>query len=176
MMTDIFPTGIQSAGNNLFILGTTPTAVKGKPSLAELNATTNIDITCYIPTTAFAVTLDQATEDDTRWCDKSTRQEFTVATLNLSEISHIVNPQGDGAEPGNLLLGSLLPDSTYELWWRLGKDHAEPLAAGDTVVGFDLVTGEAFTPPMASGKYLRTVKVSLTAITPLDGYKLVATP
>ena len=72
------------------------------------------------------------------------------------------------------LLGSLLPDSTYELWWRLGKDHAEPLAAGDAVVGFDLVTGEAFTPPMASGKYLRTVKVSLTAITPLDGYKLAA--
>ena len=174
MMTDIFPTGTQSAGNNLFILGTTPTAVKGKPSLAELNATTNIDITCYIPTTAFAVTLDQATEDDTRWCDRSTRTEFGVATLNLSEISHIVNPQGDGTETGNLLLGSLQPDSAYQLYWRLGKDHAAELAVGDVVVGFDLTTGEAFIPPMASGKYLRNVKCSLTAITDLDGYKLAA--
>lgn len=172
MKTDIFPSGLQSAGNNLFILVTVPPEDKAEPTLAELNAETSIDITCYIPTTAFAVTLDQPTEDDSRWCDKSTRYEFGMPSLNLTEIAHIVDPQGDGTETGNLLLGSLLPNSEYQLYWRLGKDHSAALASGDTVVGFDVSTGEAFTPPLASGKYLRTVKVSLTAATDLDGYKL----
>lgn len=174
MQTDIFPTGIQSAGKNAFILVTTPPADKAAPTLAELNAATNVDITCYIPTTAFSVSLDQATEDDTRWCDSTARQEFGVPSLNLTELAHIVNPQGAGTETGNLLLGALQPDSSYQLYWRLGKDHSSEIEVGDVVVGFDLTTGAAFTPPITSGKYVRNVKVSLTAVTDLDGYKIAA--
>ena len=169
MMTDIFPNGVQSAGMNTFYLLTTPPADPTKPTLAEINATSTIDITCYIPSNAFTATLDQATEDDTRWCDKTARQEFGVPSINLDAIRHIVNPQGIGAETGNLLLGSLLPDSNYYLAWRLGVDHNTAPAAGQKIVGFDLTTGAAFTPAITSGKYLREVRVSLTARTDLDG-------
>lgn len=174
MMTDIFPNGVQSAGMNTFYLLTTPPADPTEPTLAEINATSTIDITCYIPSNAFTATLDQATEDDTRWCDKTARQEFGVPSINLDAIRHIVNPQGTGAETGNLLLGSLLPDSNYYLAWRLGVDHNTAPAAGQKIVGFDLTTGAAFTPAITSGKYLREVKVSLTARTDLDGVAIPA--
>ena len=174
MMTDIFPNGVQSAGMNAFYLLTTPPANPTKPTLAEINAATTIDITCYIPVDAFTATLDQATEDDTRWCDKTSRQEFGVPSINLDAIRHIVNPQGTGTETGNLLLGKLLPDSTYYLVWRLGVAHKTAPAAGQKIVGFDLTTGAAFTPAVTSGKYLREVKVSLTARTDLDGVAIPA--
>lgn len=174
MMTDIFPNGVQSAGMNTFYLLTTPPADPTEPTLAEINATSTIDITCYIPSNAFTATLDQATEDDTRWCDKTARQEFGVPSINLDAIRHIVNPQGTGAETGNLLLGSLLPDSNYYLAWRLGVDHNTAPAAGQKIVGFDLTTGAAFTPAITSGKYLREVRVSLTARTDLDGVAIPA--
>lgn len=174
LKTDTFPNGVQAAGNNLFILVTTPPANPAAPKLTELDAVTNLDITCYIPTSAFAVGFEQPMEDDTRWCDTSTRETFGLPTLNLAEISHIVNPQGTGSETGNLLLGALLPNSFYHLYWRLGLPQKTALAASQKVVGFSLATGAEIIPPMTSGKYLRTVKTKLTAVTALGGVAISA--
>lgn len=174
MMTDTFPSGVQAAGKNQFVLWPAPPASWAAPKLSEYNAATNLDITCYIPVSAFAPTLDQPTEDDTRWCDKSTRNSFGVPTLNLSEITHIVNPQGTGSETGNKMLAQLLPDTFYYLSWRLGVEAALAGVVGQKIVGFSMQTGAAITLPMASGKYVRTVKVNLAAVTSLDGVALVA--
>ena len=176
MMTDIFPNGVQSAGMNAFYLHTVPPANPTRPTLAEVTATTTIDITCYMPIDAFSMTMDQPTEDDTRWCDKTTRQEFGVPTINLDEIAHIVNPQGTGTETGNLMKGSFLAYSNYYLSVRMGVPHETAPAGTHRVVGFDLSTGQEFTPPIPSGKYLRRVKVNSVLRTDPAGVLLATTP
>ena len=176
MMTDIFPGGVQSAGMNTFYLLTVPPADRTAPTAAELNAATTIDITCYVPADSFQVSLEQGTEDDTRWCDETAREEFAPPSLRLDRLSHIVDPQGTGevAEVGNLLKMHLQANSDYYLAWRLGVPRATAAAAEQVVVGFDLGTGAAFTPPRHSGKYRRDVMVSLTAATDLDGVAITA--
>ena len=59
MMTDIFPAGVQAAGNNTFVWSKVAPAIAGSPTVAEINAATALDITCYVKTDAFQVGFDQ---------------------------------------------------------------------------------------------------------------------
>ena len=38
MMTDIFPAGVQAAGNNTFVWSKVAPAIAGSPTVAEINA------------------------------------------------------------------------------------------------------------------------------------------
>lgn len=172
MTVDIFPAGIQSSGNNRAILLTTPPAIPSKPKLAELTA--GLDATCYFMADFWdQLDWDQDRDDDTRACDTSKREDFGLVSIGTKTISHIVNPQGDGTEPGNLLAAAIQPDSQFWLYLRTGIPQTDPIADGQTIsVGYHVATGEAMTLPRSSGKYLRKAQTNFSLL--LTDYKIAA--
>ncbi len=172
MMTDIFPAGVQAAGNNTFVWSKVAPAIAGSPTVAEINAATALDITCYVKTDAFQVGFDQPREDDTRWCDASTRETFGIPNFTLEQIQHVVNPQGTGAETGNLAAGQIEENATATLYVRLGVKAGTAPAIGQVWDTYSVTTGKAAILPLASGKYVRTVQTKLTLIQ--AGFKVTA--
>lgn len=99
MSVDIFPAGMTSPGNNKWIWCDTIAQ-----SVEDLND--GLDLSCYFPADQIEIDFDQAREDDTRGCDAATRESFGAVTYTKDELVHIVNPQGDGTEPGNMALSA----------------------------------------------------------------------
>lgn len=170
MMTDIFPAGVQAAGNNAFIWSKVAPAIPDAPTMAEINAATALDITCYVKTDAFQLGFDQPREDDTRWCDASSRETFGIPNFTLDQIQHVVNPQGLGTETGNLALGTIEENATATLYVRLGVKAGTAPAVGQVWDVYSVTTGKAAILPLASGKYVRTVQTKLTLVK--AGHKL----
>lgn len=154
---DIFPAGISSPGNNTFILTDTQPA-----ALADFD--TGLDITCYMQATEMEITMEQDREDDTRACHASKSESFGATTFTRESIVHIVNPQGDGTEQGNLALARIATDSTLYVSIRMGIEHGGAPAASDKWDVYRVVTGEAHTSPQQSGKYVRRVMTSWSRI------------
>lgn len=159
MTTDIFPSGITSPGNNTWLWS--PTRVT---SLADLTAATTIDLSCYFPASEVEIGFDQAREDDTRACDASTRESFGTTTYTRDEIVHIVNPQGDGTEPGNLALAAVEEDAVGYVYLRMGVPHGTAPAASHLWDEYMVQTGAAHITPLSAGKYVRRVKTSWTKL------------
>lgn len=157
MSVDIFPSGKTSPGNNTWIWTETEPLL-----LADLTA--GLDISCYLPASAVEITFDQARDDDTRGCDEATRQSFGAVTYTWDEISFIVDPQGDGTEPGNMAAGTILPDSTGYVSIRMGVKNGTAPSATEKWDKYMVQTGAAHNTPLQSGKYLRKVKQSVTKI------------
>lgn len=168
-MPDIFPVGVSSPGNNLYVVYTAVVAPLA-PTKAELLAGT--DITAYIPTTEFAITVDHPKEDNTRWSDSSTREEFGIPAFSLDEIAHIVSPQVSGTVSGNLALGKIPANSSFYMIIRRGIATATAITTADLVDVFQVTTGASWTAPLPTGKYLRRVKVSLTRL--VENYSVPA--
>lgn len=153
MSIDIFPAGVTSPGNNTWIwTDTKPTA------LADLEAGT--DLSCYFPAAEVEITFDQAREDDTRGCDSATRESFGAVTYTRDELVHIVDPQGDGTEPGNLALAAVETDAVQYCSVRMGVPHGEDLSADDKWDVYQVTTGGDHITPLQAGKYVRRVKTS----------------
>lgn len=165
LMEDIFPAGVQAPGNNLAIWLKTSPADPSKPTLAELNADSALDISCYLKKDALdSLDLAQETEDDSRFCDAAKREAFGEQSFDQKSISHIVDPQGKGdqAEKGNLAAKQIEANSTGYMYLRMGVPQKQKLAAGDVVTGFTVTTGADFVKPVTTGKYYRTVMTSFT--------------
>lgn len=157
MSVDIFPDGITSPGNNTWII--TPT----KPAaLADL--TGGFDASCYFPAGEIEITFDQAREDDTRGCDAATRESFGAVTYTRDEIAHIVDPQADGTEPGNMALAEIPEDDTIYVSLRMGVKHGTEPSATDKWDIYQVATGAGHITPLQAGKYLRRVKTSWTKV------------
>ena len=162
MITDVFPVGVQSPGNNLVIAVptlTTPLA----PKMADIAATA-LDLTDYIKSDAWDMSFDQARDDDTRLSDSSKRETFGIATIAMEEISYIFNPQGAGTETGNKMPSVLIPDTSIYIVIRLGKARATALAIADIVDVYQVQLGKSAQFPQPTGKYLRTIKTSFTKV------------
>ena len=157
MSVDIFPSGQTSPGNNTWIWTDTEPLL-----LADLSA--GLDISCYLPASAVEIAFDQAREDDTRGCDDATRESFGAVTYTWDEISFIVNPQGTGAEPGNMAAGTILPDITGYVSIRMGIKSGIAAVATHKWDKYMVQTGAGHNTPLQSGKYLRKVKQSVTKI------------
>lgn len=157
-VVDMFPEGVSSGGmNTLLVLDTMPT------DLADVAA--GFDITCYLPIAELEIPWDQATEDDTRGCDAGTRKTWGLVDVTKTEIKYIVNPQGDGTEPGNMAAGRILPNTMQYLLVRMAVKHgtaSEPSHKWDVYQMSNGAYGD--TPMPGSQKYLRTQKTTLTRI------------
>lgn len=152
-MSEIFPAGISSPGNNLYLwLDTEPEA------LADLTAGT--DITDYIPASEMEIGFDQERENDTRAGDASARESFGTTTFTREEIVIIVDPQGDGTEPGNLADGAIEDDALAYCAVRMGVPRATAASATDKWDVYEVQTGASAETPLQSGKYVRRIKSS----------------
>lgn len=162
MITDVFPVGVMSPGNNLAVAVptlTTPTA----PKLADIGATA-LDMTDYIKADGWDMKFDQARDDDTRLGDSSKRETFGIATIAMEEISYIYTPQGTGTETGNKMPSVLIPDTSIYIVIRMGKARATALAVGDVVDVYQVQLGKEASFPQATGKYLNVIKTSFTRV------------
>ena len=166
MSVDIFPAGIISQGNNTWTCtATSPlNAAKDKILLTALNAASAVDLTCYMPAAEQEIGFDQDRDDDTRGCDSNKREDFGTASFTRDEIIHIVHPQGDPTDPGNLAVGALPANTIVYLSLRMGIKHGTAHTAGDKYDVYEVQTGEEHITPRESGKYRRQVKTSFTRI------------
>lgn len=170
MITDVFPVGVMSPGNNLAIAVptlTTPTA----PKMADIGATA-LDMTDYIMADSWAMKFDQARDDDTRLGDESKRETFGIATIAMEEINYIYNPQGAGTETGNKMPSVLVPGTSIYIVIRMGKARATALAIADIVDVYQVQLGLAAQFPITKGKYVKTIKTAFTRVA--NGVALVA--
>lgn len=157
MTTDIFPSGITSPGNNTWLWS--PTKVT---TLSGLTAVGVVDLSCYFPASEIEIGFDQAREDDTRACDAASRESFGTVTYTRDELVHIVDPQGDGTEPGNLALAAVEADSSGYVYLRMGVKHGTAPTATHLWDEYMVETGADHITPLAAGKYVRRVKTSWT--------------
>ena len=175
MSVDIFPAGINSAGNNTWIITPTNPLIATGLSLAVLNGATAVDLTCYLPSEEQEIGFDQARENDTRACDTSTREEFGTASFSKESILHIVSPQGDATDPGNMAVGALPANSVVYATLIMGVPHKNGArVAGNKGDVYMVTVGEEHITPRASGKYRREVKTSFTRLD--TGVAIVAGP
>ena len=162
MITDVFPVGVMSPGNNLVVAVptlTTPLA----PKMADIGATA-LDLTDYILEKDWVMKFDQALDDDTRLSDATKRQSFGIATIDMAEINYVYTPQGTGTETGNKAPSVLVPNTSIYIVVRMGKARATALAIADIVDVYQVQLGAQAQFPQQTGKYLRTVKTSFTRV------------
>lgn len=172
-ITDIFPVSYPSAGTirvQMWPTAVTPSA----PTLAEINASSGLDLTCYFPADAFSISHTQERIDDTRLCDAATRESFGRSTFTIENFSYIYNPtavpEGQETETaGNLAYTRLQPGSTVYLGVRFGSAS---LLSGAEIMAeqkldlYSMVLGDRNKQIMAGegAKHLIVQQVSLTRL------------
>lgn len=152
-MSEIFPAGISSPGNNLYIVMDTEPA-----ALTDISSGT--DITDYIPAGEMEIGFDQARDDDTRAGDAAARESFGTTTFSRDELVVIWDPQGDGTEPGNRAAGALTADTLLYVGVRQGIPRDTAPSATDVWDVYEVQTGDRHSTPLQSGKYVLRIKTS----------------
>lgn len=165
-MSEIFPAGINSPGNNTYLWLATKPAL-----LADLSA--GVDVTDYIPAGEMEIGFDQARDVDTRASDASTRESFGTVSFSRDEIVVVWDPQGLGTEPGNLAAGAIQDDSLAYCAIRMGVEHGTAPTATDKWDLYEVQTGASHSTPLQSGKYVRRTKTSWTRIAQGVSYPVV---
>ena len=139
-ITDIWPVSYPSAGT-IRVQAYPTAAVPASPTLAEINAGSGFDVTCYFPADAFSITHDQERIDDTRLCDATTRETFGRSSFAVDGgISYVWAPGAaiTPAVPGNMAYSKFLPGETWFLGVRFGTAALPSGAAIVAAQKFDI--------------------------------------
>ena len=164
MITDIYPAGKKAAGASWFLwFGEEPPS--SPPTLAEVQAATVLDLTCYLMADGTEIGMDQAREDDTRACHNSTSESFGATTFTKESILHIVDPQEKGLAEGNKARELVKANATQYCGVVNGIDHETGTVAAAALMDvYRVECGEDHISPAASGKFLREVKTSWSRV------------
>lgn len=101
-------------------------------TVAEANAVSAVDISCYLTLGGWAATTDQGTIADDRECDTQTRNEPGRKNHSLT-ITGIDNTNTPYESTDNDLVDAMEEGVEKIVLRRWGKDHTAAFAAGDTV-------------------------------------------
>ena len=156
-MTEIFPSGMTSPGNNTYLWMASEPAL-----LADLTAAT--DITAYIPAGEMEIGFDQSRDDDTRASDASARESFGTVSFSRDEIVVVWDPQGAGTEPGNLAAGAIEENALQYCAIRMGVENGTAPTATHKWDVYAVQTGAHHGTPLQSGKFVRRTKTSWSRI------------
>lgn len=129
------------------------------PTLVELNATSAIELSCYL--TGFTPGTDEATITDDRLCAPQVFQRPGSHTDTLSWV-YVYQPQAKGATPtvtDNKAQDSLVNHATGYIVFRWGKDSSVAYAAGDVV---DVYPAEAGVQRKQTPERNATLKIEQT--------------
>lgn len=174
-ITDIFPVSYQGAGK-VRVQWVKTIAVPSAPTLAEINAATSLDATCYFQASAFEITHEQERVDDTRLCDESTRESFGRSTFSLQNLSYIYNPTGDTSTPtpGNMAASTFKSGESGYFVVRFGVASGAAFAATQVVAVYSAQFGDQHYPvPVGdNAKFVIQQPVSLTRV--VANYKIPA--
>lgn len=164
-ITDIFPVSYQGAGR-VRAQWVKTLANPAAPTLAEVNAATSFDATCYFQAEAFQINHEQERVDDTRLCDETTRESFGRSTFSFdSDLSYIYDPNDDTPDtPGNLAVGAFGSGESGYFVVRMGPISGADFAAGQLVTVYSTQFGNQHEPvPVGeNAKFVITQPASLT--------------
>lgn len=164
-ITDVFPVSFQGAGK-VRTQWVKTLADPTKPTLAELNAPTSLDATCYFQAEAFQINHEQERVDDTRLCDETTRESFGRSTFSFdSDLSYIYDPTDDTPDtPGNLAVGAFKAGESGYFVTRMGVESAAAFAETQLVTVYAVQFGNQHEPvPVGeNAKFVITQPASLS--------------
>lgn len=165
-IVDIFPVSYQGAGK-VRAQWVESLAVPGAPTLAEINAASSFDATCYFQASAFEIGHEQERVDDTRLCDESTRESFGRSTFSQETMSYIYNPNDNTPNtPGNLAYTTFRSGGSGFLVVRMGPKSDVAFAAGQIVEVYAVQFGDQHKPiPVGdNAKFVINQPVALTRV------------
>ncbi len=123
------------------------------PKVTELTAATVVDISCYLTPGGLAWSVDQATIDDPRECDRVTRGAPGRKTPSLS-ITGIDNT--NSTIDDNALAETMTEGETLYVVRRRGKDFEDPFASGDVVTVIEFRVGARSEVAVEANSVLRS--------------------
>lgn len=166
-ITDIFPVSYQGAGM-VRVQWVKTIASPSAPTLAEIDAETAFDATCYFQASAFEITHEQERVDDTRLCDENTRESFGRSTFAIQNLSYIYDPTDDAtaSTPGNLAAATFKAGESGHFVVRMGVKSGTAFAAGQIVEVYSAQFGDQHKPiPVGdNAKFVMQQPVSLTRV------------
>lgn len=127
-MTVVIPESVTAEGNVkvAFIpAGADPTAF----TLAELNAATGVDLSCFLMPDWGGVTADQNKGESRRFCSTESFDRLGTIKRSIGDIVYTYLPQGDNTDPGNKAYTSLPKGTTGFLVLRYGLPAGDAWAA-----------------------------------------------
>ena len=139
-MSATFPTGVPADGN-VKVVWVPVLADQEAPTLAEVNATGSMDITCGIVGGGFTTSSDQTTTQDIRLCSRQVFEDLGDVTYSIEDIEYIITPQDKTATGENAIYNTLAPGTTGYIVVRWGKDYAGAFEAGDIVDVYHVTMG-----------------------------------
>ena len=148
-MTVVFPEGTRSRGNESVIFVAT-LADPLEPSLAELNAVTSVNVSCYL--TGFAPQGTQESAEDVRLCSEQVFEDPGDVAISIDNIEYVYSPQASAPAADNKAYELLKKDVTGYLVDRRGLNaRTAALAIGQIVDVYPIRLGEQFRLPLDPG-------------------------
>lgn len=131
-MSVIVPPGVSSDG--MVKVSYVPAIAGEAPTIAELNALTAIDLSCYLTRTGFAPNASENTATDERLCSKQVYEDFGTVTYTIGDLVYVYDAQDlVDTEGVNRAYLELKRDTVGFLVVAWGKEATEEWAAGDVV-------------------------------------------
>jgi hypothetical protein len=125
------------------------------PTLAELNAGTVVDISCYLTGGGWKPSLSEQVITDERVCTTQTYEKKGRSQRGL-EIEYIDNTNSPNAAEFNKAKDTLIPDSSHFLVTRAGLSYESALASGQKVSVYPIDAGEYNDLPPEANSVLKT--------------------
>lgn len=130
-MTVVYPEGVRARGNES-VRFVTAIADPLEPTLAELNAVTGVDLSCFL--SGFSPTTTQESAEDRRLCSQQVFEDPGDVAVSIDNLEYVYYPQAEPATPENKAYEILKLDVTGWLVDRRGLDAREQIYAVDQIV------------------------------------------
>lgn len=129
MATPNLPPSIPVDGN-LLVLTAPAIADIDNPTLAEVQAASVKEITCYLQDSKVGVSKEQGTIPDRRMCMTTALQVPGQGTATADDITYVYDPQAPAGDPMNVAYDARPEGSLVYDLVRRGLPYDTPLAAG----------------------------------------------
>jgi hypothetical protein len=156
------------ADGNFLVLVVPEIANTSAPTLAELNAGTVVDISCYLTAGGWKPSLSEQVITDDRLCSTQTYEKKGRSQRSL-EVEYIDNTNSPNATEFNKAKDTLIPGSKHYLVTRGGMPYETALAATQKVSVRPVEAGEYNDMPPEANSVIKTgQKLFVTGETKTD--------
>lgn len=151
----VVPPGV-SADGSVLVAFVPAIGNPSAPTLAELNAATALNISCYLSTGSFKPGANDETATDERLCSKQVFETLGQTTWTIDNLEYIYDPQNPSSL-SNKAYAAMKRGTHGYLVVRWGKDLEEfpEFAAGDVVDVFPVSLGSQVKQPPEKNSKLK---------------------
>ncbi|EFD50355.1 hypothetical protein HMPREF0569_0498 [Micrococcus luteus SK58] len=145
------------ADGNMLVLDVPAIADVDKPTIAELTASSAVDLSCYLTGDGWSPSKEQASIADERLCSTETFERPGRKTRSL-EVTYIDNTNSPYETEFNKAVDTLVEGTDHYLVTRRGVPYEEPLAVGQVVEIWPVTAGEQREVAIEANSVTRTVQ------------------